>query len=169
MAKCMVVLGMHRSTTSLIAKGLVEAGVNMGDQMLPPDSGNPHGYWEDIEFLNMNKTILLWAGGDWNDPPSESAILALRTKRPSLIESIEKLIKRKQGAAGLWGWKDPRTVLTIGLYQPFLKEPIYVSCFRSSNAIAQSLHVRNQMPIAQGLELAYEYNKRLRAFLKKTG
>lgn len=166
MAKCIVVLGMHRSATSLIAKGLAAAKVHMGDFYLAHDSGNPEGYYEDMDFLHLNKAILVKAGGDWSNPPAEEQILKIKNNKP-MMDRIEKLIQKKQKRKKLWGWKEPRTVLTIPLYEPFLEEPIYLACYRDPIAVAKSLQARNGMDIAQGVALASIYNDRLKKFLDK--
>jgi hypothetical protein len=31
---------------------------------------NPNGFFEDVEFRNINDAILEKAGGTWDDPPS---------------------------------------------------------------------------------------------------
>ena len=51
--KTIVVLGMHRSATSLIAKGL-DAVCHMGDDMLEPAKDNPEGFYENKRFLDLN-------------------------------------------------------------------------------------------------------------------
>ena len=51
-----IVLGMHRSGTSLIASILHLSGISMGKEFLRPDNGNPGGYFEDLEFLNQSLT-----------------------------------------------------------------------------------------------------------------
>jgi hypothetical protein len=166
MAKCIVILGMHRSATSLVAKGLAAAGVHMGDVYLPHDSGNPEGYYEDIDFLNLNKSILIEAKSSWRNPPTEKQILELRYNLP-IMNRVEKLVQKKQSHKRLWGWKEPRTVLTIPLYKPFLEEPIYVACYRNPEEVAKSLQKRNGMDIAEGIALADMYNTRIKNFLER--
>lgn len=168
MSKCIIILGMHRSATSLIAKGLVSAGVNMGNAMLPADDGNQHGYYEDIDFLNMNKFLLAEAGGDWFNPPPNRKIAELAKDR-YITNEIKELIKKKSAQQGLWGWKDPRTVLTVRLYHPYIKDPIYITAHRKVADIAKSLSVRNKIPHNQATNLAVQYNQRLNNFLKDIG
>jgi hypothetical protein len=164
MSKCFVVLGMHRSATSLIAKGLAESNVSMGSNLLIADKSNLFGHWEDMDFLNLNKAILRDAGGDWDDPPPEEKILELADTYEA---EIKELINRKK--KDLWGWKDPRTTLTIKLFAPYLENPHWITCFRQPEQVAQSLLVRNNFPIEKGLALCIEYNKRLLNFLLNNG
>jgi len=43
----LILTGMHRSGTSLMASILQSAGVNVGKNLLEPDKRNPHGFFED--------------------------------------------------------------------------------------------------------------------------
>ena len=65
----------------------------MGDVLLGADSGNPKGYWEDRDFLELNRTILRDAGGSWHRPPPEENILKLKVKYEL---SIKKLISARK-------------------------------------------------------------------------
>ena len=159
--KTFIILGMHRSSTSLVAGGLIKMGVDLGKELLPPGLGNPKGHFENLEFLHLNEQIIKEAGGSWNNPPPLEAIMKLKEEYSSKIQEI---VKRNQSE--LWGWKDPRTTLTIPLFVPFLEDPIFIGCFRKPLKIAKSLEKRDRIPIKRGLEIAKIYNKRLLNFLK---
>jgi len=156
--KTFVVLGMHRSATSLVAKGLKEAGIDMGKELLWATKHNPEGHYEDLEFLRLNDMILKEAGGSWDNPPPEDKIIEAGKK-------FKKEIKQLTKKEGLWGWKDPRTTLTIKCYLPYLKNPHFICCFREPLEVAKSLRRREGWSIKRGLKLAKEYNKRLLKFL----
>ena len=163
--KTFIVLGMHRSATSLTAKGLFKSGVNMGRTLLGAGRGNEYGHYEDVEFLHLNERILHTAGGTWDNPPSHDAIMDLR---PVFDNEIKELLKRKYVEAseqGMIGWKDPRTTLTIWLYIDFLINPHFIVNFRNKMEVARSLQVRDGFPISKGFELAEKYNQRLLDFL----
>ena len=163
MSKCFIVLGMHRTASSLLANGLKQAGINMGDDLLGPGRGNKKGHFEDVDFLKMNERILFAAGGSWDNPPSEKAILEAGKANAT---GIQKLVEQKS-KGGSWGWKDPRTVLTIKCYIPFLNDPFFLVCLRDPEFIAESLKVRDGTSIEFGMELAGIYNERLLAFLNE--
>lgn len=160
--KTIVVLGMHRSATSLIGMGMYKSGVFMGKELLGPGKGNEYGHFEDIGLLRLNDKILKAAGGSWDNPPRE---LEIYEAGYEIRDQIKEAIKKRE--CDLWGWKDPRTILTIRCYQPYLKNPIYVSCFRDPTEVAESLNKRDAMPIEKGLSLAHEYNRRLIKFLSE--
>ena len=53
-----VVAGMHRSGTSLVASVLSMLGVSLGSTLLGADRNNPKGYFEDTDFLRLNREML---------------------------------------------------------------------------------------------------------------
>jgi len=160
--KTFVILGMHRSATSLLAKGLDEVGVYMGDELLGPDNHNIYGHYEDIDFLKLNIKILETAGGSWDNPPEEEAILSLRREFGNKIESLV----RKKEREPFWGWKDPRTTLTVRLFHPYLRNPIYYAAFRDPWEVGISLKTRNpQFSREEAMKLGKIYNERLLSFL----
>ena len=62
--KIIVVLGMHRSGTSAITRGLQTLGVNLGSSLIPPDDNNEKGFFEDIEINSFNNQLLSALGSD---------------------------------------------------------------------------------------------------------
>tara|TARA_R100000908_G_scaffold64192_2_gene47227 strand:+ start:1391 stop:1918 length:528 start_codon:yes stop_codon:yes gene_type:complete len=161
--KTFVILGMHRSATSLVAKGLNNV-IYLGedDDMLPPQEDNPEGFYENNKFIDLNNEIISAAGGNWLEPPSEKAILSVKDE---FTPKIKKLISEFNDTGDYWGWKDPRTVLTIRLFHPYLINPHYIACFRQPLEVAKSLNKRNMISIQKGLRTAMEYNFRIIKFL----
>jgi len=105
--KTVVVLGMHRSGTSMIASFLNKLGVSMGKVMLGKTPSNPLGHFEDKDFYDLNRKILKFAGGNWRNPPKEENILAQKDKfNKEIVDLI--FIKNKEK---YWGWKDPKLAL----------------------------------------------------------
>lgn len=153
-----VVLGMHRSGTSLTSNILRDLGVYLGDDLGKADKDNEKGFFENVDFINMNDKILSLAGGSWNNPPSHKSILDLRSNL-NLMSEIKSLIQKNERK--IWAWKDPRTNLTLDLYLPFLKNPKFIVCFRNPLSVAKSLEKRNGFKIEQGLRLSSIYSQRL--------
>ncbi len=153
MNKTFVILGCHRSASSLVAKALHEAGVHMGDELLCGLPDNPEGHFEDMDFLKKNVELL--DGNIWNDVDREltdadtAALLAAKDIRP------------------LWGWKDPRTVLTIERYYEHLDDPIIVGLFRKPDLVAKSMAKRGDISEEEALALAKAYNRKIIDFLSE--
>lgn len=159
--KTLVVLGMHRSATSLVARALAHYHP-MGEQLLGGSPSNPHGHFEDLDFLKLDIAILSAAGGAWNEPPSEARILE---QAGPFSARIGELVSARNRAHTIWGWKDPRTTLTVPLFRPHLRSPIYIACFRDPGEIADSLARRDGMRRERALRLARGYQRRLLGFL----
>ncbi len=158
--KTIVILGMHKTGTSLIAGILKILGVDMGKDLLESNWSNPLGHFEDKRFVQLNDKILKEAGGSWDNPPTREKILSLM---PKFSDEIKKLINEREGK--IWGWKDPRTSLTVGLYLPYLKNPYFIICHRDSMAVAKSLQKRDNMDIEKGLYLSKFYSQQINIFL----
>jgi len=156
-----IVAGMHRTGTSLIASILVSLGVHMGDKMLKSTSSQPYGHWEDVDFYQMNKRILREAGGNWRRPPPPHRILKLRQP---LSKPVEGLLKAKIKDEN-WGWKDPRNCLTLPLYHPHLESPTYIKVIRDQTDTINSLIKRSGGNYREWRMLYETYYDRLNVFL----
>src|SRR5580700_1160835 len=71
--KIVVVLGMHRSGTSLLTNLLTALGVDLGSDLVPADDNNPAGYWEQLDINRTQDRLLSrlnqhWAGPAWMNP-----------------------------------------------------------------------------------------------------
>ena len=168
--KTIIVLGMHCSATSLVSEGLSRCTVDMGCGPGSNNNGfNPWGVWEDMRIRLLNDDILDRAGGAWDNPPHENKILAAGKIVEPYIKELLKLRRNEaiKNKKNLWGWKDPRTILTIRCFLPFLENPNFFSCLREPMEVAKSLNRRNQFPIEKGLELVNEYNRRMMKFLQE--
>ncbi len=152
--KTIIILGMHRSGTSLVSGIMTKLGVNMGDELFPKDPYNPLGHFEDVEFLKLNERILESAGGHCNEPPKYDIIIAQKQK---FDEEIKNLVQRKDERE-FWGWKEPRTSLTIDLYLPYISNPVFLFCKRDAAGVAESMHNRQEFPIDKGKLLKELYD-----------
>jgi len=139
----------------------------MGADMLAAHKDNPRGHYENKKFLQLNILMLGAAAGSWEKPPSREAILKLRYNFGPYIKRMveEESLKAKEAGFTSWGFKDPRTTLTIELYVPYLDDPQFVCCYRDPREVAKSLNRRDGFPIVRGMELAKIYNDRLSSFM----
>lgn len=148
-----VVLGMHRSGTSSLTGCLAEAGLELGDvnQEAPY---NRRGNQEDRRIMELHDDVLLASGGTWLDPPDEVIWTdAHRKRRDALIA--------EHGTGTVWGFKDPRTLLTVEGWLEALPGLRAVGTFRHPAAVAASLEARDGLPYEQALALWRKYNERL--------
>jgi hypothetical protein len=155
------VLGMHRSGTSLVSRVLNLLGVALGpdEHLMGSGPENPRGYWESEALTKLNVEILATLGGTWSDPPDfppgweDSPALA------SLRRAARRVVEEDFGGFGLWGWKDPRTCLTLPFWQKLLPPMRFVLCVRNPMDVVESLARRESEPISpsNGLDLWFSY------------
>ncbi len=146
MSEPIIITGMHRSGTSLTASFIQAIGVNIGQNMFPADIYNVKGYFEDIDFLEFQRSLLQkscppedagWSDWGW----TESEILDRRLWS-SYIPEAKKLIAGRQG--GIWGWKDPRTSLLLEFWHQLLPNARYILVYRSPWDVADSILRQNR-------------------------
>jgi len=161
------IAGMHRSGTSMVTGLLQKCGLYLGNNLKPPRKDNPRGFFEDLEFLAINKEIFRLnsnGGGGGHKPPKEIKVLP-----DKLITQMKQFID-KWPEDKIVGWKDPRTCFTLPVWKKVVspEEIKVVIVSRPFEEIAQSLEKRNGIKIADGLNLSWLYVKTLYENLDKT-
>jgi hypothetical protein len=153
------ILGMHRSGTSLLARMVNFLGVDLGpeEHFLPAAADNPKGFWENQRLMDLNEEILRRHGGGWSQPPAFPPAWHLDPGLDDLRRKGSAILAEDFGGARCWGWKDPRTCLTLPFWQDLLPPMRYVMALRDPVDVARSLERRNRMPLEQGIGLWLSY------------
>lgn len=157
------VLGMHRSGTSLTARLLNLAGMYLGeeDALVPPAANNAKGFWEHRPLMGINDEILAHFDGRWDVPPFLGQCRLTDAKLEPLREKARAILEKSFDGAAHWGWKDPRTTLTLPFWEDVLDERVNsVLCVRNPLAVAASLQKADRMPTAHALALWQFYTER---------
>jgi hypothetical protein len=155
------IAGMHRSGTSMVTKYLHDCGLYLGPEgdLMPPAPENPEGFWENLNFVDLNEEILNQLGGGWDCPPHEPADWTTGSLAPLVAKAatiIEPFAEREP-----WGWKDPRSSLTLPFWQTLLDHLRVVVVVRNPLEVALSLRQRNGFSFALGLTLWHITNQRM--------
>ena len=154
---------MHRSGTSLVSRVLNVLGVHLGpeEHLMRPSSDNPTGHWENRHIKEINDEILSILGGSWQEPPP---LLAGWERSPELAaprHRAREIIEGDFSGSDLWGFKDPRTSLTLPFWKRILDPMRYVICLRNPLDVAASAGARNRaddsVPFERGVELWLTY------------
>ena len=153
------VLGMHRSGTSLVSRILNLLGVYLGPDahIMQPGPDNPKGYWEHWMITALNDEILARLGGSWHEPPAFPPAWEISPELADLRQRARAILQEDFATAELWGWKDPRTCLTLPFWQKLLPPMRYVICLRNPVDIARSLERRNNFSFEKGSKLWLTY------------
>ena len=149
---------MHRSGTSLIARMVNVLGVELGPEkhLLVAKDDNPKGFWEYVPFIHVNRRILDRHGGTWDSPPELSGGWSDSYR---LLDQriLVRLLLLRDFRGRAWGWKDPRSCLTLPFWKGMFPNLKAIVCFRNPLDVARSLERRNGMPLAEGLALWHRY------------
>lgn len=138
-SKTLMVVGMHRSGTSLISNWLYRCGLQLGEHLLEAGNGNEEGHFEDIEFLKMHEEILTS-----NDFPASGYVYdKVIDISVYQLEKLKSVIKVKNQRYRQWGWKEPRTCLFLDLYRELLPNSKYLVIVRDYAAVVHSLLKRD--------------------------
>lgn len=150
--KVLIILGMHRSGTSLVSNWLFNCGLFLGDELYRASEFNKNGYFEDVKFLNLHKKLLL-ENNIHSSGHEEIGNVILTEKQ---IKEISTLVKSKNKKLQ-WAWKEPRTCLFLEYYKKILPNAVFLVVYRDCNEVVASLVKRER-----------KYKKNLLGRLKKT-
>ncbi len=143
-----VVVGMHRSGTSVLARALAALGFELGDDLLPPKQpDNPTGYWEDKAFVDFNDELLRELGCLWWDAGVDTDALDALANDAHWAGRADALVRDRFADRRLFALKDPRASRLLRFWQPVFKrcgvDDRYVLSVRNPLEIARSLGRRD--------------------------
>jgi hypothetical protein len=159
MSRLIIVLGMHRSGSSLVTKSLECLGVSLGDRADWTAPDNPTGFHEDLDILAIDEAVLKRCGSAWDQP--------LDLGRAVFLSDLEVVAKRTLGDKlerfPLFGVKDPRLCRLLPFWLPVINrigcDVGVVQVFRTPFAIADSLVKRNGRDRSYWLKMEQEHHR----------
>lgn len=167
-----IIIGMHRSGTSLLTRLLAQMGLFVGHSL----DANA----EALFFVKLNKWLLRQSGGAWDHPEHFQAVVQHEQARALSVDYLRHMLAspRVVSYSGLgrslrygspfafpfpWGWKDPRTTFTLPLWLDVFPEARVIHVFRHGVDVAYSLQKREQSALAR-YRAGYERQKRRRRY-----
>ena len=163
-APVLVITGMHRSGTSVITAAFASAGLDVGPRLMPAAQGNPHGHFEDLDFVSLHERILR-ANGIAREGFTVAVDIPVP---PSLSEEARTLIEQRREGGKAWGWKDPRTTLFLEWWADLLPDARFILLVRSPAEAIDSLFRRGDDAFALNpvfaLDVWMAYNRRIHEF-----
>ena len=116
-----LILGHGRSGTSLVAGICSKLGVYMGKRVHKANKQNIYGYYEDLEFMNINRHYT-------------NLFLDMKTKE---FRRRMKILTDEREEP--WGLKDPNISTPNLLHEYFRLKPQIILCLRSETDSARSM------------------------------
>lgn len=142
-----LVLGMHRSGTSALARLIGYLGAALPGDAIEAHADNARGYWESAAIVKADDQLLRVAQSSWFDPrPLDLSRLepsALRSRKDRIWEAVGQAF----GEAPIMTIKDPRQCRFVPTIVETLAEHGVASravlMLRSSQAVARSIASRD--------------------------
>ena len=155
-----IIIGMHRSGTTLLTKLLEVCGVFWG--------GSKDEYNESLCFQSINEKLFAITNATWDKPESVDSLFS----DSRLAKSAESLIRsnldnfffkeyfrdhwplrfsRFTKEYAFWGWKDPRNVFTLPVWMDFFPDARVIHILRNGLDVSASLWLR-ETTRSEGLE-----------------
>jgi hypothetical protein len=148
-SRAVLILGMHRSGTSALARGVQMLGVYLGNNFLSPRLDNPTGYWEDKNICQFNERLLAIFGLKWEDAALIDDARWHEPEVEALLADVVDYLGSTLATHPLWGFKDPRTIRLLPFWRSVLHhleaEECYLVVIRNPRSVAVSLSQRQGM------------------------
>lgn len=164
-----IVLGMHRSGTSVIGGLMHKMGLETGGPLIGAAQDNAKGFFERIDVVLQNDYLF----------KTQNVHYSYNTHKYDAMQGLRYILANQDGkffAEGRraltflnnernypWMLKDPRLCITLRSWIPLLNfVPAILFAYRNPYDVALSMHTREteHFPIQRGLKLWYIYNKR---------
>ncbi|MCI8377475.1 MAG: hypothetical protein HFH72_03030 [Lachnospiraceae bacterium] len=163
MRKIVLVLGMHRSATSLTTELLSSYGLYVGEKedLWEPNQSNQRGFFENRSAVQLNDRILYEHGTHWAELHEDAHRMKETKYTCEIKEILCRLLEKAEDGQTLL-LKDPRMCIT----EPIWKKQIDALCmeehivmvFRHPYEVAKSLAIRDNMNFAYALKLWFYNN-----------
>jgi len=156
--RSVVILGMHRSGTSVMTRVINLLGLPLcreDDIYTAPD--NPTGHWESASLVAFNDRLLDLFGGRFIAPAAMSDGWESDPAAVVLREEADEVFSRAHPTTA-WVWKDPRTCLTLPFWRSVWPHaPVAVYVHREPLEVALSLRRRDGLGKAHCVALWERY------------
>jgi septal ring factor EnvC (AmiA/AmiB activator) len=163
-SSALIITGMHRSGTSLTAALLQNAGLSIGQRLMPANQHNVKGYFENLDFYELHRSILR------SQSISEDG-WTLQEKidvEDFYVAQARKAI-HQNAVSSAWGWKDPRTTLFLDFWTELLPKANFLVVYRSPWDVIDSLYRRGTDAVLQdqpdlAAKIWLHYNRKMLDF-----
>jgi len=175
-----LIVGMHRSGTTMVSKALNDAGVYMG-------AIRDHNA-EAFYGVDLNDRMLELAGGSWANPPSSAALEQVledfqmeltptQVYTTHLKSASGRTLSLARRWSGPWGLKDPRMCLTLSWWLKKFPKAKVIWILRDEDDVVASLLRRqnkedeaaSRLDATSALQLVRTYNEAAALAIRESG
>lgn len=145
----LLVLGMHRSGTSLLGGLVAGAGVDMGRHLMAAAADNPRGFWENQRLVDLNESLLNTLGQTWASWQALPGDWLQREEVKTFRGRLAELLAAEFGDSPVFCVKDPRLCRLLPVWLEVLGDlsirPVCLFISRPVTEVAASLEARDGM------------------------
>lgn len=159
--RVIVVLGMHRSGTSALARVISLLGATLPQNLMSATEANPLGYFESQTIFELHEELLRSSGTSWSDlapfPPDwlDSPVAE------EWIERLASAVSQEFGQSPLFVLKDPRLALLVPIWMQVFDRLAIAPCFvvsvRNPREVSASLNKSEGTSEAKSMLLWLQY------------
>jgi hypothetical protein len=148
-APVLLVLGMHRSGTSALARSARVLGADLGDKLIGSREDNPKGFWEDSDLDRLHLEMLAALGVAWTRLTPLSIADIENLENLGFGAKADDLLRAKTRGGALRAFKYP----PMAKFFPFWARALsrggydvrYLLAIRHPLSVAQSLAKRDRL------------------------
>ena len=154
--RIIALIGVQRSGTSAITRGLQVLGVDLGNFYGPNVVGqdNEKGYFEDFEISHLDVSMLNSIGYTWDNPVLPVFDDNTRQVLSAFYHIGANILQRRLESTDLFGFKDPLIARLLPLWNDIFKdegaEVYYIIACRNPLSTAKSMQKRDGFDIVKG-------------------
>ncbi|MFV0513513.1 MAG: tetratricopeptide repeat protein [Jhaorihella sp.] len=160
-ASTFVVLGMHRSGTSALARCVNLLGARICNDLMAANSFNATGYWEPRSVVRLNDEVIGHFDRHWADPKPFPGDWTGSPAFERFATSAEETMDEEFGRSGTVVVKDPRLSRVLPVWGNAIgsrnARPVYLIACRNPLEVARSLAFRDKLSVRHGLQLWLSY------------
>ncbi len=143
MSSVLCIASMHRSGSSLIGSWLQACGMTLDHgNMVGSGPGNELGHFEDHDFLDLHRSVILKRFSR-----SRGWIVSRAIPPEGLVCSRERaldLVTARNASLSNWGWKDPRSSLFLHFWKSVIPNLKVILLWRPHQEVIMSLLERSK-------------------------
>ena len=144
---CLLILGMHRSGTSALARVLTLLGADAPQTLMPANVANETGYWESMSVFGLNEELLASAGSAWDDWQAFEPGWLASPKAGAFEARARAALEAEYGGSSFFVLKDPRICriapFWLGVLAAAGVRPLVLLPLRNPLEVAASLEKRD--------------------------
>ncbi|WP_273773282.1 sulfotransferase family protein [Brucella intermedia] len=144
-----IVLGMHRSGTSVLTRIINILGAELPVNCLGANESNATGHWEPRSLIWLHEHMLHEGGSQWDDWRSFEFARMPADRQAHFANEVSRLLREEFDSAPIFVLKEPRISRFVPLYTAAFDtwgvQPKFVLTNRNPLEVAASLCVRDKI------------------------